>query len=74
MRPGLAKIFENVHISQYFESLETELHIAENDCCIDYADTWSFKPVDVQSNNKCPCRGTTYSGCENTLEYNSAVA
>jgi len=45
MRPGLAKIIEKVRISTYFESAETDLHIAENACCIDYADTWSSKRV-----------------------------
>ena len=45
MRPGLAKIIENVRISTYFESPETELHIAENACCIDYTDTWLSKQV-----------------------------
>jgi len=43
MRPGLAKIIVKVRISTYFESPETDLHIAENACCIDYADTWSLK-------------------------------
>jgi len=45
MRPGLAKIIEKVCISTYFESAETDLHIAENACGIDYADTWSSKRV-----------------------------
>jgi len=45
MRPGLAKIIEKVRISRYFESAQTDLHIAENACCIDYADTWSSKQV-----------------------------
>jgi len=45
MRPGLAKIIENVCISIYFESPETDLYIAENDCCIVYADTWLSKQV-----------------------------
>ena len=45
MRPGLAKIIEKVHISRYFESPETNLHIAEDPCCIDYADAWSSKRV-----------------------------
>ena len=45
MRPGLAKIIEKVCISRYFESPETDLHIAENACCIDYADTCSSKRV-----------------------------
>ena len=40
MRPGLAKITGKVRISTYFESAETDLHIPENACCIDYADTW----------------------------------
>jgi len=39
MRSGLAKKIEKVHISSYFERPETDLHIAENACCIDYADT-----------------------------------
>ena len=30
MKPGLAKIIEKVSISQYFESAETDLHVAEN--------------------------------------------
>ena len=45
MRPGLAKIIEKVRISRYFESPETELRIAENACCIDYANTWPSKRV-----------------------------
>jgi hypothetical protein len=45
MRPGLEKIIEKVHISTYFESAEADLHIAENDCCIDSADTWTLKRV-----------------------------
>ena len=39
MKPGLAKIIEKVRISRYFESAETDLHIAENACCIEYANT-----------------------------------
>ena len=45
MRPGLAKIVEKVRISSYFESAETDLLIAENACCIDYANTWLSKRV-----------------------------
>jgi len=41
MSPGLAKIIETVRISRYYESLASNLHRAENSCCIDYADTWS---------------------------------
>jgi len=43
MRPGLAKITEKVRISRHFERPETDIHVAENACCIDYADTWSSK-------------------------------
>jgi len=45
MRPGLAKIIEKVRISRYLESPEDDLHIAENACCIDYANTWSPERV-----------------------------
>jgi len=45
MRPVLAKIIKKVRILCYFESPETDLHIPENACCIDYADTWSSKRV-----------------------------
>jgi len=44
-RPGLAKIIEKVCISTYFESDEADLHIAENACCNDYADTWMSQRV-----------------------------
>jgi hypothetical protein len=45
MRLDLAKIIEEVRISIYYESAETDLHIAEIACCIDYADTWTSKQV-----------------------------
>jgi len=45
MKPGFAMILEKVRISRYFESADTHLHIAENACCIDYANTWSSKRV-----------------------------
>jgi hypothetical protein len=45
MRPGLAKIIEKVCISRHCERPETDIHKAENACCIDYADTWSTKRV-----------------------------
>jgi len=45
MRPGLAKIIEKVRISWDFEIPETDLHIGENACCINYADNWSPKRV-----------------------------
>ena len=45
MTPGLAKIIEKVLISSYFESPETDLHIAENACCTEYADAWLSNEV-----------------------------
>jgi hypothetical protein len=45
MKPGLAKIIEKVSTSRYFESPETDLHKAENACCIDYANTRLSKRV-----------------------------
>jgi len=45
MNSGLAKIIEKVHISRYLESAETALHIAQNACCMDYANTSSSKRV-----------------------------
>jgi hypothetical protein len=41
MRPGFAKIIEKVCISWYIESPEADLHIAQNACCVNYANTWS---------------------------------
>ena len=32
MKPGMAKIIEKVRISRHFESAESDLHRAENDC------------------------------------------
>jgi hypothetical protein len=45
IRPHFAKIIEKVRISQYFESSEADLHIAENACWINNANTWSPKRV-----------------------------
>jgi len=74
MRPGLAKIIEKVRISTYFESAEADLHIAENACCIDYADTWSSKRVHWLSKSQSPDRSTSHYGCEDTLELDTGVA
>jgi len=73
-RPGLAKIIQKVRISRSFESAETDLHIAENACGIDYADTWLSKPVHGLSKSQCPCCGTTYYSCEDMLDLNTGVA
>jgi len=43
MKLGLAKIIEKVCISRYFETAETDIHIAEDVCCIVYANTRSSK-------------------------------
>ena len=43
MRSGLAKRIEEVRISRYFESAETVHYIADSSCCIDDANSWSWK-------------------------------
>jgi len=73
MRPGLAKIIETVPISWYFETLETNLHKAENACCIDYADSWSSKQVHWLSRNQSPQCSTSDYECEDTLELYTGV-
>jgi len=45
MRPGLAEIIETVCIWTYCESSQTNLHMAENACCIDYDEAWSSTQV-----------------------------
>jgi len=61
MRPGLAKIIEKVRISWDFESPETDFHIAENACCINYADTWLLKRVHWLSKSQSPhCSTSDY--------------
>jgi len=74
MRPGLAKIIEKVHISTYFEIPDTDLNIAKNACCIDYADTWSSKWLLWLSESQSTYRGTTYYGCEGKVEFNTRIA
>jgi len=74
MRPGLAKIVEKVRISSYFESAETDLLIAENACCIDYANTWLSKRVHWLSKGQSPHRGTSDYGYEDPLEHDPGVA
>jgi len=58
MRPGFAKIIEKVCTSRYFESPETDLHVAENACGIDYANTWLSKQIHRQSKSQSPHRST----------------
>jgi len=71
---GLAKIIEKVRISIYFETAKTDLHIAENTCCIDYADTLVSKRVHWLSNSHSTnCSPTNY-GSDNSLEFDTGVA
>jgi len=74
MRPGLANIIEKVCISRYFESPETDLPKAENDCCIDYTDTWSSKQVQWLWKSQSRNCSTTNQGCQDMLELDSRVA
>jgi len=74
MKPGLAMIIEIVPISKYFESAETDLHIAGNACCINYANTWSSKRVHCLSKGQSLHRGTSDFGCEDRLELHPGVA
>jgi len=74
MRPGLAKIMKKLRLSRHFERSETDLDIARTACCIDYADTWSSKRVPWLATGQCPNSSTTYCGCENTVQFDMAVA
>jgi len=74
VRPGLAKIIEQVHIPKDFESSETDCHIAENACCSDYGDTLSSKEVHLLSKSQSLRWDTTYYGFEDRLDINTGVA
>jgi len=74
VKPGLAKIIEKVRISWYFGSPEIDIHIAENACCIYYADTLSSKRVHWLSKGQRSHRGTTDCGWKDTVEVNTGVA
>jgi len=74
MRPDLANIIEKVSISRYFESSETNFHNAENTGYIDYTNTWLSKRLHLLSQSHIPHHGTTYSGCEDSLELDTGVA
>jgi len=73
-RPGFVKLIEKVRISRYFESAETDLHIADDACCIDYADTWSSKRVHSLSKSQSLDHSTTYYWCEETLKLDIGVS
>jgi len=74
MKSGLVKIIETVFISWYLQSPEIDLHIAQNACCIDYADTWSLKRVHWLSRSQCSHLGTTDYEYKDTLELNTGIA
>jgi len=74
MRPGLPKIIGKVRISRHFQRPETDYHIAENNCCVDYTDTWSSKWVHWLSKGRCTNSSRTYYACENMVEFDIAVA
>jgi len=73
MRPGLAKIIEKICISWYFESSESDLHMAETGCGNDYADTGSSKRAHLLWQIHSPHRGTSDYAYEQTLELNTGV-
>jgi len=74
MRPGLAKIIERVRISRHFGRPESDLHIAENACCIDSADSWSSKRVHWLSSSQSTNHSTTYYEFESTVGFDTGVA
>jgi hypothetical protein len=74
MRPDLPKIIEKVHISWYFESPETDLHIVEHTSSIDSADTWLLKRDHWLSPSQCPHCSTSDYGCEDKLGLNTEVS
>jgi len=74
MEPGSAKITEKARISRYLESAETDLPMAENACCIDYANTWSSKRVHWLSKSQSPDCGTPNYGRQDTLKLDPGVA
>jgi len=74
MKPGLAKIFEKVRISRYFDNNETDHHIAANARCVDDVDTGSSKRVHwLSTSQSTNCSPTCY-GCENSVEFDIGVA
>jgi len=73
MKSGLAEIIQTLCIIRYFECPETDLHIAENACCIDYAETWLSEWVHWQSTSHGPHCGTSDYECEETLELYTGV-
>ena len=74
MRPGLAKLIEEVLISRNFESPRTDLHIAANPGCIGYAYPGSSKRVHFLSKSQTKNHVTAYYGCDNSVGFDTGVA
>jgi len=74
MTPGSRKIIEKVHISRYFDSLETDLDIEANACCVDCTDTWPLKRVHWVSQSSSRYPSTANYACTPTVEFDSGVA
>ena len=74
MQPSLAKIVEKAFLSRHFERPETDHHLPENACCVDYPATCSSKQVHWQSIGQNTNHSTTYYGCEHTVEFDTGVA
>jgi len=74
MGPGIAKIIDKVRISWYFECPETDLHIAQNACCIDDTDTGSPKRVHWLSKSLSPNRCTSDYGRQDPVDIDPGVA
>jgi len=74
MRPGSAMTNERVCISRYFESHQTDLHIAPNARWIDNTNTGSSKRVHWLSTSQCPNRCAAIYGSEDRVEFNTGLA
>jgi len=73
MMPDVTKIIEKVCNRRHFERPETEPHIAENACCIDYPDTLSLKRLHWLSKSQSTNHRTMYYGSEDTVQFDTAV-
>jgi hypothetical protein len=74
MRPGWVKRIETVHIMIYCDSPETDIGIAANAGCLDYADTWPSKHDHWLSQRESTNRSTANYLCEETVEFDTAFA
>jgi len=68
MRLRWAKIIRNVRFSGHLQSPETDIHIAENTCCIDYTNIWLLKSVHWMFKRQSMNHSTTNYGCEIIVE------